>query len=452
MPRSGRRSFWISALGWVAVASLLFAPQAAAVLQTDGDAAPLIGDIGEVFNLAWNLSHGRGYRLDWDDPGCRAVWVAHDFNQQMRFFIERHGSHASLLRPPLMPLAMAAMLAFHPARPFLTWRLIDAALFGAAGALLLHGTLHRFGWRAALALLPLMLLDPLRLEYIPGLWTEGLAFDLLAVLVWFALADDLNGWGWTLLAGTALGLLCLDRSIFVPVLPLMVGVLAWSMRRRWRSAMLLLLLAVAWQAPWWARNMIVSHRFLPLGTQGGFNLPDEYSDLALHTRGLWNGAEMERLWQATAITPAQRAERSSPKEVALWPDQPLWAQLLYAVNCESMQTEIAVADLGQHAAVAWIRTHPARLPALFVEKIITLTIAHRGWLATLALLASGTLLADTARRRAAGRVALLVAVYAIGIGLTHVVAGRFLVPILPPLYVLAAAGPGEAIRRVSLLR
>ena len=433
---------------WGLLGGLVFALQLAVLAGGDVDHPEPAGDVAEVFNLAWSLAHGRGYQMDWNDPLERDQWHSRDTDGELRFFTIRRGSHPAMSRPPLMPLAMAAMLLFHPAHPFQLWKEIDAALFSAAAALLTQGVLHRFGWRAALAMLPLTLLDQLRAYYVPGMWTEGLAFDGMAVLVWLVLRGGSGSTAMVLVGGITLGLLCLDRAFFVLVSPLLCLIVAEVGPARWKSASLMLGIAVAIQLPWWTRNVAVAHRFVPLGTQGGINLPDEYSDEAVLRRGLWTGHEMNRLWAATAVTAQQRAERARPQVLALWPGEPDFAAVIDAVNCESLQTELDVADVGQRAGLRWIRTHPLQLPRLFIDKLITQTIAARGWLTLLVGFGCGTLLADPPRRRLAARVALLGVAYAVGIGLTHAVAGRFLVPVLPPLYVLAAAGTGEWLRRL----
>ena len=126
---------------WVAI----FALQVAQLRGPDADRPPVTGDVAEMFNLAWSLAHGRGYRFDWNDPACRQVWARRDVDGQFRIFTARRGTHLTLFRPPLMPLALAGVLLFHPAEPFFAAKLIDAALFSAAAALLVHGVLHLDG-------------------------------------------------------------------------------------------------------------------------------------------------------------------------------------------------------------------------------------------------------------------------------------------------------------------
>ena len=80
---------------------------------------------------------------------------------------------------------------------------------------------------------------------------------------------------------------------------------------------------------------------MPLGTQGGINLPIGYSDSALASGGVWTPDAARRFW----------AEHATP-----------------ITELEDIRGETAKAEVGQRAALAWARSNLARLPRLMALK------------------------------------------------------------------------------------
>src|SRR5262249_5498009 len=114
-------------------------------------------------------------------------------------------------------------------------------------------------------------------------------------------------------------------------------------------------------SPWWVRNCIVLRDFMPLGTQGGFNLPDEDSDVAVKTGGVWSGLAMRQVWAQrfddTTLMPYLRRE-GFPQERRLrelWPGgEPGFGWMIYAMTSGQILLERELAITGRNAAIDWI--------------------------------------------------------------------------------------------------
>jgi hypothetical protein len=428
---------------------LIFAVEASVAVWKLRNAEPRNGDAAEVHNIAWNLAHGRGYQFNWNDTAWRRLWQSQNHDGRFDFIVERRGGpYPTLSRPPLMPILVAGILRVVPHASFVAWRLLDSVAFAAAACLLLDVAFVHGGFAGFTAMLVIILIDPWRRGYIPGWWTEGLAFDFVSVIVWLLARDRvIRAPFYWLFSGVTLGLLCLDRSIFTILLPLICLLLAitqeQALSRRVSCALLILLAAVAIQSPWWIRNIALSHRLLPLGTQGGINLPDEYSDIAIEQQGNWTGKAMRDAW-----IPPQDADRAanpppgySPQSYAkLWANDPRAAALLVATYCTSLQSELAVYDTGKEAAMHWIARNPAKIPQLMLAKAWSLFRYKRAVVSLGVALGVIGYVGLPTKRRLLLSMATLVGIYVLGIMLTHVVYYRFMLPIFPPLYVGAALG------------
>lgn len=449
---------------WLLLFAVIFAFESFKVVLGDNNSAPQIGDAAEVHNIAYNLAHGRGYSFDWNDERWRELWQEQNADGRLDFVVVRRGSYPTMFRPPLMPIMVAAILKVLPHSSFLAWRLFDSAAFSAAACLLCDAAFALDGFAGLSAVLVLLMVDPLRRQYIPGWLTEGIAFDLLSLIVWLIVSRrNESTRRYKALAGLTVGLLCLDRSIFVLTIPLVCLALATARSSprtdAAKSALAILAVSLLIQTPWWVRNIEISGRFLPLGTQGGFNLPDEYGDTAIEHRGAWAGWGIRDAWipVSSATRPIGIPSGFSRESFRkIWPSDSSddannyrSAATLYAAVCTSLQSEIAVSSAGQRAAIAWIRANYSKLPELMAMKILALTFTRRRYLTVALLLAMVGFIQLRKAPRTRLCLVFLMASYVLAIALTHVVPGRFLVPILPPLYVCMACGTTAILRYVA---
>ena len=104
-------------------------------------------------------------------------------------------------------------------------------------------------------------------------WSE----TLFLALLWWAmerlLASELSlGYGRVVAAGLLWGLACLTRETVLYFIPFAALWLAWGRPLRWRRGAAFAAAAILTIAPWTARNWIVFHAFIPVGTAGGQNL------------------------------------------------------------------------------------------------------------------------------------------------------------------------------------
>ena len=81
--------------------------------------------------------------------------------------------------------------------------------------------------------------------------------------------------------------------------------------------------------PWWIRNIVVHDAFMPLGTQGGVNLPMGFGPRAFRTQGIW---------------------ASNPGDG--WPE-------IAALNLDIVTSEVMLAQYRQTLALNWMKENPA---------------------------------------------------------------------------------------------
>jgi 4-amino-4-deoxy-L-arabinose transferase-like glycosyltransferase len=444
---------------------LIFVWESNRLVNTFGNRPPIISDLFEVHNIAWNLAHGKGYRFDWDDAGWRKLLLTAGGDSIPDYILARRGSHPTMFRPPLSPLVVAGLIRLFPDHSFLAWRVFDCAAFSLAVCLLCEIAYVNGSIAGLIAMLVMVLNDSLLRIFVPGCWTEGLAFDLLCGIAWLlANPRRLKCTNFCLLAGLAVGLLCLDRAVFVVMMLPVCGLLAiarpGSVTARVRGFALILAIAILPQLPWWARNIDVSGRFLPLGTQGGFNLPDEYGDIVLQHHS-WIGLGIGQAW-----TPLSVPDRDIPRPpgfteesfAKLYDGNRRMQAMTAASVCGSLQSEIAVSDRGTQTALHWIRTHRRLIPELMLYKAEELVAYFHIPLIVSGLIAVIGFAALPAHRRLLVFLAAIVVMYFGVVSLTHVVHARFLIPILPAVYignsigVSAMAGIPLKIMRSEFLR
>ena len=88
-----------------------------------------------------------------------------------------------------------------------------------------------------------------------------------------------------------MGGLLAARTIFIlttPILLILPGRdLSFGSKLAWKTKAICLAVAIVVISPWWIRNIVVLDAFMPLGTQGGINLPMGFGPRALRSQGVW---------------------------------------------------------------------------------------------------------------------------------------------------------------------
>jgi len=227
-----------------------------------------------------------------------------------------------------------------------------------------------------------------------------------------------------LFLGFVAGLLVLDRTVFalwLPGIAVMTFLLAvrapmqnpgQTSRYRWRGAIVatgcFLAMTIVVVLPWAIRNVNVLGAMMPLGTQGMSQLPAGFSDHAVDQNGVWDMVPANRLRTLVANDSMTRLER-----------------------------DVARAKLGRAEAFDWIQNNPGRSIQLAGMKVWHeyRPRARTEWMIGLSAVA-GVLL--TLHRPDTRLLLVLHAVNCVAIGCTWSVEGRFVVPLMFSIHVLAA--------------
>jgi hypothetical protein len=380
---------------------------------------PETGDGHDYDAIAYNVWQGRGFGYYWSDPGWREPYRG---IRRFRLVLRRKSEYyPTTYRPPAMPYLLSAVYSV-AGRNFGAWRVVNCAIMAGAvttGAII---AAQFGGIGAAVAAATLALFSPHLTYYSQRFLTEALATLLLALVafVWVRAARD----GWTVAravtSGVMFGALLAARSIFVlslPVVLLLPGKGAPGLAV-WRAKALCIVTALVVISPWWIRNIMVTDAFMPLGTQGGINLPMGFGPRALASDGIW---------------------RSNPEDG--WPE-------IAAQDLGRVESEVQLAKFRTASTLGWMRDHPievTRLMGLHVwQEIRPRGDCYSDWLLPAAVLAVIFM------RNVPGVAVLgLIAVANVAmIAMTYSAGGRFMVPLEPPLVALVGGAIAVAVVRL----
>ena len=378
---------------------------------------PEVGDGQAYDNIAYNLAVGNGFGHDWSDEAWREPYLKSNNDGYYDWVLEHQGPYyPTAFRPPLFPAILSGIYSIG-GRKFSTWRYVNigitvtVATLSAAFAYALAGAIP------ALIAAALAFFDTSFLFYVHRYMTEPLAALLILILVWTLLRYAASPERlYALLAGTVFGLMLLLRNIFLIWLPLIL-LLLWVLSGRvnsipdrcWRL-FAFLAPALILSVPWYARNCLVTGEFMPTGTQGTRVLAVGYSDAMFDTGGKWTF-------------------KTEMKILSSFDSAPIGG----------IQGEVMMAKEGKQRTVDWISKNYSRLPQLVALKITSLwwvdAQGYQHFLILLGLIGLFVVFGSSAFLVLGG---LLVA-NTIAIALTwNVPHGRFLIPIHPILYFLAA--------------
>ncbi|MEM1213605.1 MAG: hypothetical protein AAGI68_15055 [Planctomycetota bacterium] len=404
----------------------------------------------------------------------------------------------SAFRPPVVP-GMMALSHRVTGRSFVAWRVIEL-LMVALAMTLAAGLAWRIGWltgwhaaagcaegidRAGLArvggawamagVMVAGLFDPAVWSYTGAFLTESAVF---LGTIGFAWALHLAWWRrsakWVLLTGITMGALVLTRSVYLLWLPFVMAMVLYVLWRRTRlklgarvactAGFVVLTLLVP--SPWWVRNCQVLDAFMPLGTQGGLGISGGYSDYALngypdtplgrsmhYQKGVWVYLEPIGFFDEVDREVRDRAIRGEGSPIDM---------------------EKYRAKYGQEQALAWMKANWTRVPELMGWRLVRAWTGYQSWHASAMLVFAGLVAAyawwwrrngpgrdgiDEAALRLAWRrrsglwlLAMFPVMMSLAVMATYSAGGRFMVPLLPVIYVIAAVALGRfvVLRRLSV--
>jgi len=387
---------------------------------------PETGDGHDYDAIAFNVWQGRGFGYQWSDETWREPYKG---IPRYRLLLTRQSDYyPTTYRPPAMPYLLSAVYAL-AGRNFTAWRLVNCAITAAAvtTAAIISA---QFGGIPAALITATILLQSRELTRYSGMFmTEPLATFMLALLAWTFVRNAQDGWTTrrAVLSGVAMGGLLAARTIFIlstPILAILPGKdLSFGSRLAWKTKAVCLIVAIGVISPWWIRNIVVLDAFMPLGTQGGINLPMGFGPRALRHQGIW---------------------ASNPGDG--WPE-------IAAQKLDIVTSEVMLAKHRQRLTLNWMRENPGQVLYLMQLHVTQELKPGRDFYSRWLLPAAAAGAVILWKFPGAWVLALIVCANILSIAMTYSAGGRFMVPVQPLLAALIGGavvyGAGQAL---TLLR
>jgi len=384
---------------------------------------PEAGDGVDYDAIALNISQGKGFGFDWDDPAYYEAYAGTPSYDALRTRHSEAGFYPTSYRPPAVPLLMGIVYKLTN-RNFTAWRIFQIAWMSAT--VVLAGTIaaQMGGWLAVIFVGLFAVQSQQLFAYSHWFMTETGAAFMVTLFGWTWLRASRLGWTRrrAFVTGMVLGGLIATRSIFVLWTPVVLFVPRLAEATRFKSLVLPKALCLAGCllviGPWWVRNIVVTGARLPFGTEGALNLPAGFGPLAQKNRGVWtpnHGDGSDQVW--ARVKPDMRA------------------------------FEVELARYRQRITLRWMQRHPWEVLDL-MRLHVWQEIRPRGDPFADYVPYLGLLCAIWFRKTAAGRLILLmIAANLFGIAMTWSVEGRFLVPLVPMFLAVIGAAFAVVARR-----
>ena len=385
---------------------------------------PESGDGHDYDAIAYNVWKGRGYGYVWSDEEWRRPYMG---IPRYRLLLTRKGEfYPTTYRPPAMPYLLSGVYAI-AGRNFTAWRVVNCGV--TAGAITTAAIISAqvAGLPAAVLTAGVALQSRELTRYSAMFMTEPLATLMVALLTYAWVRNALKGWTirGAVASGLAMGALLAARTIFilsVPILLVLPGAdLAFRSKFAWKPKAICLAVAIAVISPWWIRNMVVTRAVMPLGTQGGINLPMGFGPRALRHQGVW---------------------ASNPGDG--WPE-------IAALKLDIVTSEVMLAQHRTRLTLNWMMENPAEVVQLMRLHVWQELKPGRDILVQWLLPAAAVAALLLFRSPAAWVIVLVVGANISSIAMTYSAGGRFMVPVQPLLIALASAGAVTAARQALTL-
>jgi hypothetical protein len=373
---------------------------------------PETGDGHDYEAIAYNVWQGRGYGYEWSDAGWRKPYEG---IPRYRLLLTRQSEfYPTTYRPPAMPLLLSAVYAIM-GRDFTAWRVVNCAVTAGAvttGAIM---SAQLAGLPAAVITAAILLQNRELTRYSGMFMTEPLGSLMLALLAWTWMINARDGWTTrrAVVSGIAMGVLLAARTIFIlttPILLILPGKdRSFGSVLAWKTKAICFAVAIVVISPWWLRNIVVLDAFMPLGTQGGINLPMGFGPRALRSQGIW---------------------ASNPGDG--WPE-------IAALKLDIVTSEVMLAKHRQALTLKWMMDNPGLVLHLMrlhvTQELKPGRDFYSRWLLPSAALSTAILW----RFPGAWVLALIVCANILTVAMTYSAGGRFMVPVQPLLAALIGA-------------
>jgi hypothetical protein len=387
---------------------------------------PETGDGHDYDAIAFNVWQGRGFGYHWSDQAWRQPYEG---IPRYRLLLTRASEYyPTTYRPPAMPYLLSGVYAV-AGRSFASWRVVNCGI--TAGAVTTAAIISaQFAGIPAAVITAAILLQSRELTRYSGMFmTEPLASLMLALLAWTWVRSATSGWtaSRAIVSGIAMGGLLGARTIFIlttPVLLILPGKdLSFGSKLAWKTKAICLVVAVIVISPWWIRNVVVLDAFMPLGTQGGINLPMGFGPRALRSQGVW---------------------ASNPGDG--WPE-------IAAMKLDIVTSEVMLAKHRQALTLNWMMDNPGQVLHLMrlhvSQELKPGRDIYSRWLLPAAAVSALVLW----KFPGVWVLVLIVCGNILSVAMTYSAGGRFMVPVQPLLVALVAAAVVYVPRQaLTLLR
>ncbi|MEM6750899.1 MAG: hypothetical protein AAF612_10555, partial [Planctomycetota bacterium] len=317
------------------------------------------------------------------------------------------------------------------------WRVMSALMVAGAWWIAVAWARRTRGPTAGWIVLGVALLEPFTPRYAGRFLTEPVVMLLATALLASVACAARSPKRWPMIAaGVLMGLCVVTRSVTGAWLPA-VALAVYLGRRlgpanaaRPRAAIAgvaCVALACATAAPWWARNVVVLNEPMPLGTQGGLAIAGGYCDGALDNTGKWVSPH-----ELPAIVDVDRRAADAAEAGEPW---------------TPLQREIAKSKAGQAHVAQWARANLDQMPKLVAMRLYSHWTDRSGLMGLILVIVGASTIAWRWRRGLVG-VWLVIGMNTLAVAVTYAVgSGRFLVPLLPAMAVLAGCAVQAHVRK-----
>jgi hypothetical protein len=400
----------------VAFVAIFLASFAIYVMRASSSGAlrepPESGDGHDYDAIAFNVWQGRGFGYHWSDENWRKPYEG---IPRYRLLLTRKSEYyPTTYRPPAMPYLLSAVYTI-TGRNFTAWRVVNCGIMAGAVTTAAIISAQFAGIPAAVITAGILLQSRELTRYSAMFMTEPLATLMLTLLAWTWVRNAREGWTTkrAITSGIAMGGLLAARTIFIlttPVLLLLPGRdLSFRSKFAWKTKAICLAVAIIVISPWWVRNIVVLDAFMPLGTQGGINLPMGFGPRALRHQGIW---------------------ASNPGDG--WPE-------IAAQNLDIVTSEVMLAKYRQKLTLNWMVKNPGPVLHLMWLHVSQELKPGRDFYSRWLLPAAAVAVLVLWRVAGVSVIVLMVCGNILSVAMTYSAGGRFMVPVQPLLVALVAA-------------
>ncbi len=268
---------------------------------TSGSLAPMPGaEKDDVFyeSIAYNLAHGNGFSLNFDDPQWQEPYRENNTDGRNDWIFDAKVAGPTTTRGPGFPFA-ASLIYRALGRQWAWVYLLNACCLGIGLSWLIVFTVRRFGFLIGCFALVTLCCDFAVLRTATQFMSDSIGTGCIAILFCLVVAASgrINTWQW-FVVGIVFGATLLVRTVLtawlmqIIVVSLLICVVQMTRGKSWMvlawSAVAFLIPVVIMNAPWWNRNIAVTGHFAPFGTAGSIGTAGGFSDGAYANFGNWD--------------------------------------------------------------------------------------------------------------------------------------------------------------------